>query len=320
MKKIPHILAAAFLAQGVSSAAAAGAGGNVVCMILFVLLVIMPAVGVFVMALQVVRWITSPFDPTARDNAKKGVLYVVVGLIAVLLATSVVVLLSGGPDRFYSCVYSNNASNVAVEAPVVLSGSKYIATLNLYEGWNLFSTPIVLEDPNASRLFSNVDYDIIYSWDASSGVWLYQTPERAGNLAAIEIDRGYWIHMLKNATIVLNGRAVVSDRNVSLVSGWNLVGYSGYYSVPLSTALGNVDCLYIYSWNATQALASSYGVGWSFHSNRGFSPSKAPPKPPAMKEPAFPGMTALSAIEPGRGYWIYVNGSAYWAYPTNYPK
>lgn len=319
MKKTPLVLALALAAQGVSTASAVG-GDSTLCKILFILLVIAPSVGVLVIALQAVRWVTSPLDPWARDKAKEGIMYVTIGLVVILVVVGVIVLVAGGPDILYSCVYHAGEGEVLDEAPLELSDSSFITTLRLYEGWNLFSTPFVLNDSNVSILFGGVRYDVIYSWNRSSDNWEYYTPEHGGGLRGIEIDNGYWIHMLENATVVLKGRAVVSRRNITLSSGWNLVGYSGYDAVPMSTALGDVDYLYVYGWSAAQALASSHGAGWSFSSKKGFNPSKAPPKPPAMKEPVFAGLANLSTMEPGQGYWIYLNQSAYWSYRSGYPR
>lgn len=320
MKKFTTLLAFALAAGGVSATTTAGVWDGLPCKILFISFVVAPAVGFVVVAIEAVRWITQAYDPWARGRIRSELIYVTAGLVFVFALASVAVFLMSGLQGFYSCFYLLTQGESAGGASIVLSKDDFITTLSLYEGWNLFSTPLVLNNPNVSTLFGNVRYDIIYSWDAGSGMWEYCTPENRGGLTEIELDRGYWVHMLENNTVVFYGKAPLSQRNVSLSAGWNLVGYSGYAPAVVQTSLEGVDYSYIYGWNASQALSSSYGVGWSFHSKSGSGPSKAPPKPPAMKDPGFPGLANLSVFEQGRGYWIYVNQSAYWTYPTGYPQ
>lgn len=305
---------------------------DVLCKVLFILFVIAPGIGAIVVTLEGIRWIGSSEDPGARKKAKEGIIHVVVGLIIVLLAVPVVTIVMAGSSRFYTCIsYISGSSGSQSEASyqvtpyqgntlVMGPGDNFITNLNLYEGWNLISTPFVLNNSNISNVFSGVRYDIIYSWNASSQRWDYYVPEYGGNLTDIEVDRGYWIHVNKNTTVVLSGRAPHPIRNVSLIGGWNLVGYSGYTSKPLSNALEDVDYVYVYSWNSTQALTHTYGVGWSFNSPYGTGIFYPPPKPPVMKDTGFTDVTPLRVMEQGRGYWIYVDRNVSWIYNTSYPS
>lgn len=245
-----------------------------------------------------------------------------------LLSVFLVIILITWPEQFYGFVdyiygFVDGGSSGArpsgsgLDDRVAASGDSFITTLRLYEGWNLISTPLVLDDPDVSAVFTDLDYSIVYSWDASSGSWLYHLPGTGGNLTYIEVDKGYWIHVNENTALTLYGRAPYPVRNVSLAAGWNLVGFSGYNVLPLAAALEGVDHIYVYGWNTTRAFSN--GVGWSFNSIYGRSVYSTPPKPQLMKDSGFTDAGVLTVMEQGRGYWVYVENEQYWTYETGYP-
>jgi len=327
MKKA--LIALVLLALSLSAAAddattAANIISDVLCKVLFILFIIAPGVGAIIITLEGIRWAASSDDPGARKKSKEGIIHAIVGLIIVLLAVPLVTIVITGAGQFYSCV--NYTSGTATgnagsytPGPPIMSGDNFLTTLKLQEGWNLISTPFVLNDSNVSLVFSDVKYDIVYSWDEASQSWLYYIPDYGGNLTRVEVDRGYWVHVKRNSTLLLFGKAPYPVRNVSLVAGWNLVGFSGYYPRSLGGSLEEVDYLYVYAWNSSQAFANPNGVGWSYDSPLGLSISKVPPTPPIMREAGYAGMTRLDSMEQGRGYWIYVTRNMSWVYDTDYP-
>ncbi|MFH1126230.1 MAG: pilin, partial [Candidatus Altiarchaeota archaeon] len=325
---------------------------NVLCSIIFILFVIAPGIGAVVITLEGIRWTASADDPGARKKAKEGIIHVIVGLIIVLTAVPLVTMIMAGTERFYACVsylpgygdgsggggsggggsgggssspgyYTSSGSNGLGNYPSGIAhfkpGDYFTTTLRLYEGWNLISIPFILTDNNVSHVFAEVNYDIIYSWNDSSKTWDYYIPGHGGNLSVVELDRGYWIHVSRNATVVLYGFVPEFLRNVSLVSGWNLIGYSGYTPISVDIALRDVNYSYIYNWNSTQALDHPYGVGWLFGSPLSSGIYKVPPKPPLMRDSGVTDSKQLIVLEQGRGYWIYVDRNASWIYLANYP-
>jgi len=196
-------------------------------------------------------------------------------------------------------------------------GASYITDLMLYEGWNLISIPLVLNDTNLSSIFSGVDYSVIYSWNPFTQQWGYYMPGIGGNLTELSIDKGYWIHVKKEASITLSGRSPYPFRNISLQPGWNLVSYVGYGRSPVNNTMIDIDYLYLYGWDNNPD--SVYGSVWVSSTPLGFSASRLPPKVPVMRDLGFTGMKNLTTLEPDRGYWIYVERNVYWVYPTNYP-
>ncbi|MDD5112321.1 MAG: hypothetical protein PHG85_07240 [Candidatus Altiarchaeota archaeon] len=244
-----------------------------------------------------------------------------VGVVALLLILFIAVFFMTWPGGIQR--YLNTASAPSDSKPAVLSerqGDMYLTSITLRQGWNLISVPLVLNDSNVERVFIDVIYDVIYSWNADSMTWDSHMPGIGGNLTDIAIDRGYWIHVNRNDTIVLYGYAPGPFRNVSLCKGWNLVGYSGYTTMPLNALLGQVNYRFAYSWNSSRVFGHPYGSGWEFSSPEGPRAFMSPPKPPVMKEPVYAGMGNFTGMEQGSGYWLYVQENSSWQYPTNYPS
>ena len=328
MKKILLICLLTLFATSVSASNGATTAINMItdilCKVIFVLYIIAPGIGSIIVTMEGIRWISSSDDPGARKKAKEGIIHVIVGLIIVMLAIPLIAIVMAGAERFYACVNymtSVGGQQAVYTGPAVLvtSGSHFMTTLKLYEGWNLISVPFYLDDQNVSHVFSNVDYNIVYSWNSTSKQWDYHIPDVGGNLTYIEIDKGYWILVNRNATLVLTGNAPISPRNVSLIYGWNLIGYSGYTPSELDSMLTDVPYMFVYAWNTTQASSHIHGVGWQFRSPSNAYGIQAPPKPVAMKTPSFVGMHNITFIEQSHGYWIYVYQNHSLIYPSNYP-
>jgi len=330
------LLSAAFVSGADAAAVSETVGviNDVLCRALFILFMIAPGIGAIIITLEGIRWASSSDDPGIRKKAKEGIIHVVAGLIIVLVAIPLVAMVMAGTERFYVCVnymtgfggggssYSSSGGETYgtyQPSSAVGSNDNFLTTLKLYEGWNLISTPFVLNDLNVSLVFAGLDYDIIYAWNPVAKSWDYYVPDYGGNLTYVQVDRGYWVHVGRNTSVTLYGKQPYPVRNVTLVAGWNLVGFSGYSPLPLAIALKDVDYVYIYGWNATQAMEHIYGVGWSFYSPLGIMSFQAPPKPPVMKDAGFSGMTRLDSMEPGLAYWIYVDRNMSWTYPTQYP-
>jgi hypothetical protein len=326
------LLAAGVSAENTAAKETAGVINDVLCRVIFILFIIAPGIGAIIITLEGIRWSASADDPGARKRAKEGIIHAVVGLIIVLVAIPLVTMVMSGTQRFYACVSyitgaggSSTSPGVVVygpyqQAPLIGSNDNFLTNLPLYEGWNLISTPFILSDSNISRVFANVTYDIIYAWNPVSQSWDYYVPNYGGNLTYMYVDLGYWILVKKNTSVLFYGKQPYPVRNVTLFSGWNLIGFSGYSQLPVGTALEGVDYVYLYGWNATQAMQHMYGVGWSYSSPLGIMSFRPPPKPPVMKDNGFSGMPQLSELAPGMGYWIYVDRNISWIYPTRYPS
>ncbi|MDI6703998.1 MAG: hypothetical protein QME40_04965 [bacterium] len=83
-------------------------------------------------------------------------------------------------------------------------------------GWNLFSVPIIPEDPSPDAVIGrDVVYTLLEFVDGN-----YQLP------SSVELGKGYWLGVNNDTTIDVSGYPVDSDQTISiqLHPGWNLIG------------------------------------------------------------------------------------------------
>ena len=171
-------------------------------------------------------------------------------------------------------------------------------TISLAAGWNMISIqvgsaplPVATFKDSLSTPARLVE---IWSYAPSGnpsvpGQWRsYQPlePTFPSDLAVLELGKGYWVKVSQTTIAELSGPRW--DAAVSLVQGWNLVGFPG---LNLST-------------NETQSLASVWGANlsrvqqiWTFDtSSQRFA---------GYDLTAVPALKDLNALLPGQGYWVY---------------
>jgi subtilisin-like proprotein convertase family protein len=122
------------------------------------------------------------------------------------------------------------------------------------------------------------------------GRWGSRQPAVPGfptsDLAVVEQGRGYWVNVTSHATITLNGPAWGGA--VSLVPGWNLVGFPG---LDLASAESQ-DLLSVFG----DDLARVPQV-WTFEPSQN--------RFVGYDLTAVPQLRDLAAVKPGFGYWVY---------------
>lgn len=155
-----------------------------------------------------------------------------------------------------------------------------VESVHLSPGWNLVSLPL-RPQPGATRsALSSVEssYDIVYGWDANAGSYV-SFFGAGGSLGRLDEIAGFWIRMKDEATLSVVGQAP-GPAQVSLVEGWNLIGYP--WRTPLSPekALASIDGNYdiVYAWDPSDDSWLSYTPGL--------------------------GQGTLEEMGPGQGYWI----------------
>jgi hypothetical protein len=161
-----------------------------------------------------------------------------------------------------------------------------IATIDLLQGWNLVSLPIQPFDYRIDKVLTDAaaTIDSVYSFNGTA----YQgyTPGDAANtLTRMESGIGYWLY--SNTATKFSVAGTLPQSSLKLKAGWNLVGFNGQQSTPISAATASIQSAVeaIYSFDTTNNNYKSY----------------------------FPGETSdLTALEPGRGYWVYVSGDTTW--------
>jgi hypothetical protein len=136
-----------------------------------------------------------------------------------------------------------------------ITATKGISTeIQLTEGWNMVSIPVVLDDPSVDTVFP-MKIGSIWGWNASA-----QGYESA---LMLEPNQGYWVLVDSSATIPLSGGTPPST--LLLGSGWNMIGIPVLHDVPESDITGHIGS--IWGWNAS---AQGYESASMLEPNQGY--------------------------------------------------
>ena len=180
-----------------------------------------------------------------------------------------------------------------------LQGERF--ELPLCSGWNLISTPLVPPVAGTTQVLYTLAsyYDLVYGYDASDAAdpWKkYNTaaPSFLNDLTEINERMGLWIRAGEATTLYAFG-SIPSASDISLYTGWNLVGYPSQTTRPITEALasieGKYDLVYAYDgWDAADPW-KKYNVA----------------APPFLND--------LTEMGPGWGYWIRVSEDCVWSVP-----
>ena len=144
-------------------------------------------------------------------------------------------------------------------------------TLELAQGWNMISFPVLPENPSPDAIFDS--YYVLYGWDAEdkryvihadSGSFVEPDPN-------VEVGVGYWVYVLEDENVDLLG-VPVNQLSLGLRQGWNLIGppYGGSSIADPADDPDNSVLPWAFTWDSGE---------------KGYS------------------MTQL--LEAGKGYWEY---------------
>ena len=135
------------------------------------------------------------------------------------------------------------------------------------------------------------NYNYVFEYTGSSGdSWKVRNPSLPSyvyqDLQWFSDSNGYWLFMQSNDSYFFNG-SVSSVDEISLSTGWNLVGHPRNTTQNITTALSSINGNYsiILAYNSTSNQWQSYGPL---------------------------GNNSLQVIEANRGYWINATNSTTW--------
>jgi hypothetical protein len=133
------------------------------------------------------------------------------------------------PDLSFTVELNGNSANSNLVAPstatvTINNADPYV--LNLKQGWNLISFPVVNNTIDASDLEGIGATDVARYNQLTSTYDVYMIgislPEYDFKL---QTDYGYWVYCESATSLIVYGQSPVS-RSVTLSPGWNLVGWS----------------------------------------------------------------------------------------------
>ncbi|MEA3432555.1 MAG: hypothetical protein U9R01_07810, partial [candidate division WOR-3 bacterium] len=158
-------------------------------------------------------------------------------------------------------------------------------------GWNLMSLHLQPSDNSIGTVLDPIAGRYESVWAYNNKAWLVYDPENPGfsDLTEMAAGKGYWIKMKIAANFSVSGSA--PGKSIDLNSGWNLVGYNSTTSLPVADAL-------------VASIAAKYVSVWAFIDGAW-----------KVYDPVNPGLSDLTTMEPGYGYWINATEACIWTLP-----
>jgi hypothetical protein len=182
-----------------------------------------------------------------------------------------------------------NATNGSVSGSAAVTIKLYSHQIDLEEGWNLLSFPLIVADTSVLAVLSSIagSWDIVQAFDASDKAdhWkMYATfkPPPLNDLQNIDNTMGFWLHMLSPATLNVTGLPPTS-MFIQMYAGWNLIGYPS-----LDNTRTIVDVLFETGYDKP---VEGYDEN---------APYLLSPLPDTY------------IMTPGEGYWVHVPSDVFW--------
>lgn len=146
-------------------------------------------------------------------------------------------------DGIYNvCLYIDEKGNnlfpyKACKEVVVGDVSLESQTIELKEGWNLFSTNIMANSPEVDKIFAPILSEVIVIKN-DDAFFSPDIPVDLNSLKEIDGGNGYLIKMKSGQSLTITGKEVdLSNFSLSLKTGWNIVGIPFQESADIETAL-----------------------------------------------------------------------------------
>ncbi|MGB5926205.1 MAG: hypothetical protein WBH01_08990 [Dehalococcoidia bacterium] len=103
--------------------------------------------------------------------------------------------------------------------------------IDLVEGWNLISMPLIPLDSAINVVLAGIMDDVIsvWYWNAAAERWYSFAPGAASDLTSMTDGKAYWINMEAARTLDLAGTEMPEGTQLppayDVVAGWNMVGF-----------------------------------------------------------------------------------------------
>lgn len=163
----------------------------------------------------------------------------------------------------------------------------------LENGWNLISIPLNQTNTSKDHVLQTLkgNYTILQTYHSGkSRPWLHwhiDKPDYLNSVIEMDLKYGYYIYMLNPDHLIVAGR-VPKTPQISLESGWNLVGYPCLTSYNRSTALNNLK------------YPSDVNSIWTYN----------------IATQKWEEIEELDNFESNKGYWLHTHADETWELPT----
>jgi hypothetical protein len=190
---------------------------------------------------------------------------------------------ASGPSLSNNYIIYGGFWNILPEAPETYS-------LSLGIGWNLISLPLQPFEADVSSVLNQISVLFMMVWSYQNGKWWMYDSANIGfsDLTTMEAGHAYWIEMTQAGALNIAGSE--PSKSLNLTTGWNFVGFNSNQSMIVNDALSSI--------------ASKVVIVWSYQNGVW-----------KMYDPAHPGFSDLTTMEPGDGYWVKVIENCIWELP-----
>jgi len=164
-----------------------------------------------------------------------------------------------------------------IPATVTVSQGDFdTASIELDEGWNLISLPLIPLKSDIEVVLAGIMEDVISVW-YWAGDWYSYAPGEPSNLHFMEDGKAYWINMEAARTLNIAGTEMPEGGDLppayDVVVGWNMVGFKSTNNATAEAYLYGTEVARIYWFK-----------NGTWHT--------------------IPGPDYTGDMEPGRGYWV----------------
>lgn len=126
-------------------------------------------------------------------------------------------------------------------------------SINLKQGWNLFSFCANLDDNNLQTVLLALQdrYRYVMGWDLTEQSFDIYSPRASQNpFTTFNDDKSYFIYMYEDATLIIHGtEAPIEQRN--LIEGWDTPSYQYRFSTTITDIFQDVliNFRYLMKWD-----------------------------------------------------------------------
>jgi hypothetical protein len=174
---------------------------------------------------------------------------------------------------------ADNAATADVTVVVVAELTAY--NIDLVEGWNLISTPLIPDD-------SDIDIILADITDNVSVVWAYVYDEdgladwKVWGSGAADLDemvdgQGYWFEMTADNTLTISGVELPAPPDAppaySVYEGWNLIGFKSVDAKTATVYLAGdayADFVRMYGYDTADVVYTNVLIGDSLQPGQGY--------------------------------------------------
>jgi hypothetical protein len=169
------------------------------------------------------------------------------------------------------------------DVDVVVVNALTAFNIDLFEGWNLISTPLIPDDSDIDVVLADITDNVSSVWYYDPSIadpderWLSYAPDAPGDLTDIVDGQGYWIEMTADNTLTISGVELPAPPSTpptyDVLAGWNLIGFKSVVAKTATVYLaGDAFDAFVrmYGYDAVDAIYATVQIGGSLQPGQGY--------------------------------------------------